>query len=290
MTASNMTSSTSASSNINANNTTNTSTNATNRSSTLSIKSIIEDAMQEIQNNDTSKALERMNLADQQLSTAGNTTSIQEVKVFIDDAIQLLQHNHDVNTALVRLKLADQHLGAQSVQTTSGNATGNSTIILKLGNKAYPIKYQLIGGKLTAISAEKDNLSLLLKISSTSNGKLTIELPRYVIDSKKQGNVDDNYAVFVDGQYTAADEIRTTAQARTLMVGFDNGTSVIEITGTTWYQFKIQLLLNSCNMKIPPMQLKCSIHHTGVLKVPAIHLSSHHSIHKQRMQAMSQYK
>ncbi len=30
----------------------------------------------------------------------------------------------------------------------------------------------------------------------------------------------------------APDEIRTTAQARTLMVGFDNGTSVIEITGT----------------------------------------------------------
>jgi hypothetical protein len=67
---------------------------------------------------------------------------------------------------------------------------------------------------------------------STSNGKLTIELPRYVIDSKKQGNVDDNYAVFADGQYASADEIRTTAQARTLMVGFDNGTSTIEITGT----------------------------------------------------------
>jgi hypothetical protein len=64
--------------------------------------------MQEIQNNDTSKALERMNLADQQLSTAGNSTSIQEVKVFIDDAIQLLQQNHDVNTALARLKLAYQ--------------------------------------------------------------------------------------------------------------------------------------------------------------------------------------
>jgi phage gp29-like protein len=102
LTASNMTSSTSTSPNTNANNTTNTSTNATNSSSTLSIKSLIEDAMQEIQNNDTSKALERMNLADQQLSTAGNTTSIQQEKVFIDDAIQLLQQNHDVNTALAR--------------------------------------------------------------------------------------------------------------------------------------------------------------------------------------------
>jgi hypothetical protein len=115
--------------------------------------------------------------------------------------------------------------------TAINNATNNS-INFKLGNKTYTIKYHIVGGKLTGISAEKDNITLLLNISSTSDGKLSIELPRNIIDSKKQGNVDDNYAVFVDGQYAAADEIRTTAQARTLMVGFDNGTSVIEITGT----------------------------------------------------------
>jgi hypothetical protein len=114
--------------------------------------------------------------------------------------------------------------------TAINNATNNS-INFKLGNKTYTIKYHIVGGKLTGISAEKDNITLLLNISSTSDGKLSIELPRNIIDSK-QGNVDDNYAVFVDGQYAAADEIRTTAQARTLMVGFDNGTSVIEITGT----------------------------------------------------------
>ena len=98
---------------------------------------------------------------------------------------------------------------AQNVNSTNKEASnqtsvtaGNSTINLKLGNKAYPIRYQLIGGKLIAISAEKDKITLLLNVSSTSNGRLTIELPRYVIDSKKQGNVDGNYQVFVDGQYT----------------------------------------------------------------------------------------
>jgi hypothetical protein len=118
-------------------------------------------------------------------------------------------------------------------QNTSAinNATNNS-INFKLGNKTYTIKYHIVGGKLTGISAEKDNITLLLNISSTSDGKLGIELPRNIIDSKKGENVDDSYAVFVDGQYATADEIRTTAQARTLMVGFDNGTSVIEITGT----------------------------------------------------------
>ena len=115
--------------------------------------------------------------------------------------------------------------------TVIDNATNNS-INFKIGNKTYqPIKFHIVGGKLTGIYAEKDNISLLLNISSTSDGKLSIELPRNIIDSK-QGNVDDNYAVFVDGQYAAADEIRTTAEARTLTVAFDNGTSVIEITGT----------------------------------------------------------
>ena len=116
--------------------------------------------------------------------------------------------------------------------TTAINNATNNSISFKLGNQTYTIKYHIVGGKLTGISAEKDNITLLLNISATSDGKLSIELPRNIIDSKKEGNVDDNYAVFVDGQYAAADEIRTTAQARTLMVGFDNGTSVIEITGT----------------------------------------------------------
>jgi predicted secreted protein with PEFG-CTERM motif len=103
---------------------------------------------------------------------------------------------------------------------------------LRLGNKAYPIKYQITGGKLAGLSAERDNMTLIVNVSSTSNGKLIIELPRNVIDSQKQGNVDDNFAVFEDGQYVVGNEIRTDAQARTLMVGFDNGTSVIEITGS----------------------------------------------------------
>jgi hypothetical protein len=114
----------------------------------------------------------------------------------------------------------------------SSSTASNSSISLRLGNKVYPIKYQITGGKLDGLYAERDNMTLIANVSSTSNGKLTIELPRNVIDSQKQGNVDDNFVVFEDGQYVVGNEIRTNAQARTLMVGFDNGTSVIEITGT----------------------------------------------------------
>jgi hypothetical protein len=43
--------------------------------------------------------------------------------VFVDDAIQSLQQNHDVNQALARLNLADKQLGTQLIQPTLGNAT-----------------------------------------------------------------------------------------------------------------------------------------------------------------------
>ena len=132
-----------------------------------------------------------------------------------------------------QLTYAQSTTGANKVlHDQSSSINSNSSISLRLGNKAYPIKYQITGGKLDGLSAERDNMTLIANLSSTSNGKLTIELPRNVIDSQKQGNVDDNFAVFEDGQYVVGNEIRTNAQARTLMVGFDNGTSVIEITGT----------------------------------------------------------
>jgi hypothetical protein len=120
----------------------------------------------------------------------------------------------------------------KELHNQSSSIASNSSINLRLGNKTYPIKYQIIGGKLAGISAERDNMTLIVNVSSTSNGKLTIELPRNVIDSQKRGNLDDNFAVYEDGQYVVGNEIRTNAQARTLMIGFDNGTSVIEITGT----------------------------------------------------------
>jgi hypothetical protein len=116
--------------------------------------------------------------------------------------------------------------------STGFKEKGNSTFMLNYRGKMHPIKYQITGGSVKGISVEKDNTTLLFDISSTSNGKLIIELPRSLIDSKKQGNIDDDYVVFVNGQYTAADEIKKNAQTRTLLIYFEGGSDVIEISGT----------------------------------------------------------
>ena len=111
---------------------------------------------------------------------------------------------------------------------------GNNIYELRIADNNYPIKYQITGtgNKVNNISAEADNATLLVNVLSQSNGRLSIELPRNIIDSKKQGDLDDRYIVFQDGQVTNPEEIVTNSQARTLAIDFDKGVGQIEISGS----------------------------------------------------------
>jgi plastocyanin len=106
------------------------------------------------------------------------------------------------------------------------------TYNLGIGNKQYKIPYQITGGKLDTISAQGNNATLVFNISTTSDGKLTLDLPRKIIDSKKQGGIDEGYAVFVDGQNVNADQIKNNTESRTLSIDFPKGASRIDIAGT----------------------------------------------------------
>jgi hypothetical protein len=116
----------------------------------------------------------------------------------------------------------------------TGPEDGNNIYDLNIFDKTYPIKYQITGSgnKVSNISAEADNATLLVNVLSQSNGRLSIELPRNIIDSKKQGDVDDRYIVFQDGQVSSPEEIKTDNQTRTLAIDFDKGTGQIEIAGS----------------------------------------------------------
>ena len=111
---------------------------------------------------------------------------------------------------------------------------GKNVFDLRIFDKNYPIKYQItgLGNRVDNISAEADNATLLVNVLSQSNGRLSIELPRNIIDSKKEGNVDERYIVFEDGQITNSEEIKTDNHTRTLAVDFDKTTGQIEISGS----------------------------------------------------------
>lgn len=104
---------------------------------------------------------------------------------------------------------------------------------LEIGNATYQIRYQISGdNQLNEMWVQRDNITLAAEIRTLSDGVLIIELPRDVIDSKKQSNNDDVYAVFIDGQLVPYDEIMNNTHARILSIEFGNGSEQIEITGT----------------------------------------------------------
>ena len=173
----------------------------------------------------------------------GQPQAADEINTKNNSQVRTLAIDFDKGTGQIEIA-GTKMVPAATTQAAAANggsnisiAAGlNDTINLKFGGKAYPLSYQITGAgnKLNSITAEVDNTTLLLNTVAQSNGKLTIELPRNLIDSKKQGNTDEPYAVWEDGQPQAADEINTknNSQVRTLAIDFDKGTGQIEIAGT----------------------------------------------------------
>jgi len=140
--------------------------------------------------------------------------------------------------AAIQKMRADPHsvVPGYNIPLTTGThaaAPSNLTTSLKVDNKTYPIRYQITGdgNKLNGVSLEQDKSRLLANISSISGGVLIIELPRNIIDSKRQGtNIDDAYQVYNHGQYITFDQLMNNTKVRILAIPFSKS-SQIEIAG-----------------------------------------------------------
>ena len=124
-------------------------------------------------------------------------------------------------------------INSYTIETTFAQTISDAnTFDVTINNQKYPLKYNTTGGEVTNISADPAQSTFLINIASSEDGTLTIELPRNVIDSKAQGNTDEDYAVFIDDQPKAFEEITNNNEVRTLQIGFDKGAEKIEIAGT----------------------------------------------------------
>jgi hypothetical protein len=122
---------------------------------------------------------------------------------------------------------------SNNVQAGS-NRTGFDNISnLVIKDKTFPIKYDITNGKLLGIIGDKDKTTLVLLLgSSLDNGKLTVELPRNVLDAKSQGNTDAKYNIKIDNKDVDYKEVGTNLNARILQTDFGKNDRMIEITGT----------------------------------------------------------
>jgi hypothetical protein len=117
----------------------------------------------------------------------------------------------------------------------NSNAGFGDTTNLALPNgKSIPVKYVISTGKLLGVVLDKSRATLIAIISSPSadNGNLTIQIPRDVLDDKKQGNADEKFTVHVDGKDATFTETANTKTTRTLSIQFNKDAKVIDIIGS----------------------------------------------------------
>jgi predicted secreted protein with PEFG-CTERM motif len=117
-----------------------------------------------------------------------------------------------------------------SVIPSFAQSTSTYNIVDPLSGSSYPVNYDLTGGTVKDMSLDTNATSLIISLQMTSDGNLTITLPRTVIDAKAGAN-DDQFFVLVDGADTNFQESKTTTD-RTISVPVVDGTERVEIIGT----------------------------------------------------------
>ena len=93
------------------------------------------------------------------------------------------------------------------------------------------IGYTITGGKLLSIMPDVDAKSLIISIDATSDGSLTLTIPRSILESTQDNGKDDVFFVLIDGEEADFDET-TSSTDRTLTIAFPAGAEQIEIIGT----------------------------------------------------------
>ena len=96
----------------------------------------------------------------------------------------------------------------------------------------FDVKYTIKGGTVESIDIDSENLGILLKINSSDNGKIILELPRAYIDSQKQNGGDEKFIILINDVQTTYEEIQSDSTVRIIGINFEKGDSEIQIIGT----------------------------------------------------------
>jgi predicted secreted protein with PEFG-CTERM motif len=132
----------------------------------------------------------------------------------------------------------------QSVQTQfeftggepGGTCPAGSCIMVEFEGNKIPVKYTITNGSVRGIEVDPDFMSIIISISATDDGELTITLPRKLIDARfgEDGcsGDDDEFIALIDGEEETYDETDTTTSDRELVIPIPGGAEEVEIIGT----------------------------------------------------------
>jgi predicted phage tail protein len=103
--------------------------------------------------------------------------------------------------------------------------------MLTVTNTDYSIRYNVIGGKILGIIPDQNTFSLQIQLQSKSDGVLSLNLPRELIDAKKANGTDDDYLVTSNNKILKFTETKTS-DVRTLTIIYPAETNEISVYGT----------------------------------------------------------
>ena len=169
----------------------------------------------------------------------GNIVTVQQVDVETDKTYGLdIVAGGGLWKAAGTYKVKVQYGGenrANEITFEFGGSSGGSIPGKKVHVEGteFDVSYSITGGKVLGITSDVEAKSLIISIETTSDGSLTITLPRELIDAKI-GIDDDNFFVLIDGEESGdvTEDPTTATSPRTLTIPFSDGAEEIEIIGT----------------------------------------------------------
>ena len=138
-------------------------------------------------------------------------------------------------TYTIKVQYGSDNRSSQTTFGFSGSSMQPKKVHVE--NTDFDVSYSITGGKVLGITADVGSKSLVVSIQTTSDGTLTITLPRGLIDAKINDTDDDNFFVLIDGEEvpmgdTPGFDEEKTSTDRTLTIHFQDGAEEIEIIGT----------------------------------------------------------
>jgi len=100
-----------------------------------------------------------------------------------------------------------------------------------VGPELYCIDYSIEGGTASGATLNTASKTLVVNIQADSDGQITLNIPRSVLDAKSNTN-DTTFVVLVDGEDVQQFTDSSTADVRNITIPFQAGSEKIEIVGT----------------------------------------------------------
>jgi predicted secreted protein with PEFG-CTERM motif len=135
----------------------------------------------------------------------------------------------------VKVQYGPPNVTAQATFTFQSSLVPTSSVFqLKdpTSQQTFNVNYTISGGNVKTMTIDTQSLSVIASINSTSDGTITLQLPRALIDAKTNSGQDDAFIILIDGAEVKPQSESSDNNFRNLTIQFLKGDQDIEIIGT----------------------------------------------------------